>query len=95
MKTYEFKHDPGHGWLAVHLSELHDLGIADKISDYSYYNYKNDMVWLEEDCDMTHFFNAKGWDSSAFSDGTIKSKYVSRTTIRSMPRFHPEQKIIN
>ena len=28
--------DPGHAWLAVKTRELSELGIADKISQYSY-----------------------------------------------------------
>ena len=54
--TYDFYSDPGHGWLHVKLDELVELGIADKISGYSY--IKGNDVYLEEDCDMTHFMNA-------------------------------------
>jgi hypothetical protein len=49
-KTYVFHADPGHGWLAVKRAALHELGIADKVSSYSY--QKGDTVYLEEDCDM-------------------------------------------
>lgn len=41
--------DPGHGWLKVSKALLNKLGIADKISGYSY--QRNDMAYLEEDCD--------------------------------------------
>lgn len=42
--------DPGHGWGAVKRQVLADLGIADKITPYSY--QKGDTVYLEEDCDL-------------------------------------------
>lgn len=43
--------DPGHAWGKVKRKLLIDLGIADKISRYSYQN--NDNVFLEEDCDLS------------------------------------------
>jgi hypothetical protein len=54
--TYNFYSDPGHGWLNVKLDELKELGIADKISGYSY--QRGNDVYLEEDCDMSTFMNA-------------------------------------
>lgn len=48
IKLYE---DPGHGWGAVKRQVLIDLGIADKITPYSY--QKGDTVYLEEDCDLS------------------------------------------
>jgi len=53
---YYFYSDPGHGWLAVNYDELVELGIQDKISSYSY--VKGNTVYLEEDCDMSHFMDA-------------------------------------
>jgi hypothetical protein len=41
--------DPGHGWMKVSKALLVKLGIADKISGYSY--QRKDMAYLEEDCD--------------------------------------------
>lgn len=53
-----FSHsDAGHGWLAVKKEELVRLGIADKISSYSYERGKT--VYLEEDADATLFFETK------------------------------------
>ena len=48
--TLKFYSDPGHGWLAVKRELLNDLGIAAKVSYYSYERGKT--VYLEEDCDM-------------------------------------------
>lgn len=43
--------DPGHGWVAVKKSMLVELGIADKISIYSY--MKGNTAYLEEDNDAS------------------------------------------
>lgn len=48
--------DPGHGWLAVKLSDLKMLGIESKITGFSY--IKGQTAYLEEDCDMSTFINA-------------------------------------
>ena len=43
--------DPGHAWARVAKSKLVSLGIADKISTYSY--QKGENAFLEEDCDLS------------------------------------------
>jgi hypothetical protein len=48
--------DPAHGWFKVKISELHKLGIADKITHYSY--KRGEWAYLEEDCDAETLFNA-------------------------------------
>ncbi|MFY8211977.1 MAG: hypothetical protein ACOVLB_04865 [Candidatus Nanopelagicus sp.] len=48
--------DPGHGWARVSKNRLVQLGIADKISGYSYQNGTN--AFLEEDCDLSVLANA-------------------------------------
>ena len=50
-----FVEDAGHGWMQVLLSEIRILGIADKISSYSYHDKKSNFVYLEEDCDAPLF----------------------------------------
>ena len=42
--------DPGHAWARFPKAKLVSLGIADKISTYSYQNGSN--AFLEEDCDL-------------------------------------------
>lgn len=54
----EFHEDPGHGWLQVPMDMIHKLGIASKITGYSYQDKTN--VYLEEDCDLTTLFQALG-----------------------------------
>jgi hypothetical protein len=46
---FRFISDPGHGWLEVPISFVRAMGIASKVSQYSY--LKGDMAYLEEDCD--------------------------------------------
>jgi len=48
--------DPGHGWAAVKIKVLQDLGIADRISHYSYSRGKT--AYLEEDLDFAVLLNA-------------------------------------
>jgi hypothetical protein len=58
-----FHDDPGHGWLEVPTVLLDVLGLAQRISAYSYRS--GDTVFLEEDCDAVLFHEAAteaGWD---------------------------------
>ena len=52
MKTFTIivYNDPSHAWGKVKRKVLDNLGIADKVSSYSY-QYK-DNVYLEEDADL-------------------------------------------
>ena len=54
-KVYKFYSDAGHGWLCVSKKKLVKLGIADKVSGFSY--VRNDNVFLEEDVDAPLFLN--------------------------------------
>jgi hypothetical protein len=55
-----FHEDAGHGWLQVPKSIIQDMGIADKITPFSYQDQNN--FYLEEDCDMSLFLMAAGMD---------------------------------
>lgn len=48
--TLKFYTDPGHGWAAVKRQMLTDLGIADRITYFSY--QKGQTVYLEQHCDL-------------------------------------------
>lgn len=48
--------DPGHGWGAVKRTVLTDLGIANRVSTYSY--QRGQSVYLEEDCDLSLLMGA-------------------------------------
>jgi len=48
--------DPGHAWARIAKSKLVSLGIAEKISTYSY--QKGENAFLEEDCDLSVLMTA-------------------------------------
>lgn len=54
--TLKFYADPGHGWVAVKRKMLDELGIADKITSYSY--QKGKTAYLEEDLDLSTLLTA-------------------------------------
>lgn len=54
--TLNYYQDPGHGWIKIHKDWLTLLGIADKISHYSY--MRKNYAYLEEDCDLSLLFEA-------------------------------------
>jgi len=56
IKVFNYYSDPGHGWIKVPISLLEGLGIAGKVSRYSY--MRKGFGYLEEDCDASLFFNA-------------------------------------
>lgn len=77
--------DPGHGWLKVPTGYLDLLGIADKITGYSYISPCRQFAYLEEDVDFATFMNAaesKGWEVD------IEFTYVSgNCSIRRYQRY--------
>ena len=85
IKKY-FHSDSGHGWLAVKRSEVAKLGIADKISGFSY--QKGKTVYLEEDKDMATFKTAL---ETAGDQLEVKvAKIVKRSNIRGFSKFSVE-----
>jgi hypothetical protein len=65
----KFYSDSSHGWVAVKLALLVELGILEKVSAYSY--YRGLSAYLEEDCDMSLLVNAL---KEAGVDFVIESK---------------------
>jgi len=55
-ECYNFISDSGHGWLAVKKSHITELNLQDSISRFSY--VKNNIIYLEEDCDANKFIQA-------------------------------------
>lgn len=80
---YTFHSDAGHGWLEVRKRELEDLGIADKVSSYSY--VRGDKVYLEEDCDASLFINAL--DGKGIKPSIIYAAQEDESFIRSLRRY--------
>ena len=92
---YIFHEDPGHGWLEVPVSELLELGIINQISEFSYLSLDRKTAYLEEDCDLAVFFNAKKeTDSPIIFDNAnpkcnVKEKvYQTQSApLRNLPSF--------
>ena len=84
IKKY-FHSDSGHGWLAVKRTEVYNLGIADKITTFSY--QKGKTVYLEEDTDLTTFKTAL--ESTGVTLEIKEAKPVKRSNIRGFTRFTP------
>ena len=85
--TYVIYEDAGHAWVRVRTIELFALQIASDITPYSY--IKGQYAYLEEDCDLTTFFNAyhavKGHDPK-------HRTVVSRSSrVREYAHYTPEK----
>lgn len=88
---YQMIEDPGHAWLGVPVKELKELGIADKITAYSYLDRTNGIAWLEEDLDLATYARAK-WpnDTRAHLDANVRKQYVDQDArIRYLPDYQP------
>lgn len=77
--------DPGHAWGKVKRIVLHNLGIANNISSYSY--QRGEYVYLEEDCDLSTL-------CMALNERNTRVKFVEKRTdrdsrIRSYERYKP------
>jgi hypothetical protein len=83
-RTYTFTADPGHGWIHVSKAELRRLGIANRITSYSYMH--GEMAYLEEDCDFSTFAQAKRDHGEEFS---IDVRHVNSTPIRGYRSYSP------
>ena len=82
MKTrFKFYSDPSHGWVKVDRPILVSLGIIDKITPFSY--QRGDFVYLEEDQDLSTFFNA------------FFTKYGKDPILVHMPQSNNRSRIIN
>jgi hypothetical protein len=88
--TVVYHQDPGHGWMETTLAEVKRLGIADKISSYSYIdrscstNPDEFKVYLEEDRDAPLLVKAY---QAAGTPADIQSRYVESTGIRALRAY--------
>ena len=81
--TITIYNDPGHAWGKVRKDVLTNLGIADKITRYSY--QRGDYAYLEEDCDLTTL-------CMALNERDTRIKFVEKNStkdsrIRSYDRY--------
>jgi len=83
--TIQIFEDPGHGWGRVPRKRLQRLGIADRISSFSYQNGAN--AFLEEDCDLGVLITAlreRGYEIRFRTHHTNRS-----SKIRSFDTYRP------
>lgn len=85
MKSYKSYSDAGHGWLAVKIVELLELNILTRISSYSY--MKGKTAYLEEDCDVSLFFEVYR-DKHGEYPKIGHNSYNERSPIRSYDRYN-------
>lgn len=79
--TFKYYQDPGHGWIAVKIKILEQLGLAP--SDFSGYSYlRGKTIYLEEDDDASKFVEA--WISKFGIAPKLIGKHTNdRSPIRS------------
>jgi hypothetical protein len=82
LKLFYFT-DPGHGWVGVKIQTLRDLGIADRVSTYSY--QRGASAYLEEDCDLDLLFTA--CDAAGKKIELITKHTNNRSPIRSYATY--------
>ena len=98
MATATWVNDPGHGWLSMSIEDFVKLGIADKITSFSYIGYNR--VYLEEDCDAGTAIKAgfaspkkqvisRGYSSirtkTWYSESTLKKLLAFKTLMEMTP----------
>lgn len=86
MLKLKFYSDAGHGWMAVKMHVLQDLGIVERISPYSYVRGKT--AYLEEDGDLSTLMTALQDKNILFS---VTDKWCDRSPIRSYDRYNFNQ----
>ena len=79
--------DPGHGWVKVPAFLLHQLGVANDVSRYSYVHQGH--VYLEEDCDAPLVLNALHRRGVRY---TLNDNFHTngRSRIRGYDNYRPE-----
>jgi hypothetical protein len=85
MYSFTYYTDPGHGWVEVPLSLIHELGLTNKITPCSY--QRGDTVYLEEDCDAGELIAELKHRGLKYDIKVVNSDYDS--FIRSLRPYAP------
>lgn len=86
MSKFTKYNDPGHGWVGVGVSVLKSLGIADKISTFSYLSKNGITAFLEEDGDHALFHFAYRLKFGEFP--TYDEEHTNGDSfVRSLPHY--------
>jgi hypothetical protein len=81
--SLNYYQDGGHGWVKISIDKLKQLGIADKISRYSY--MRKNYAYLEEDCDLSTLYAAA---DKAGIEIRLKQYHTNKTSkIRSYDNY--------
>mgnify|MGYP001033138093 CR=1 FL=1 len=80
--------DPGHGWAKVPKSLLSELGVAEKITPFSY--MRGDYAYLEEDLDVTTLEKALKEAGIKYEFKVYTAKYRA-SRIRNYACYVPEE----
>jgi len=88
---FNYHTDPGHGWLAVKVKDAKAVGLD--VRDFTSCSYKSksgQTLYLEEDCDMTIFWEAwtKNYPGEVFWSHVRPCHTNKRHWVRSLPRIH-------
>jgi hypothetical protein len=86
MQTFTLYTDSGHAWLEVPRELLHELGIADEISEFS--RQRLDRVFLEEDSDLLRFTRSMGAACREFK--TLETYTAGNSFVRGLPPYQVE-----
>ena len=73
-RTFDYFADPGHGWVRVPRTVIHELGIQDDISICSM--ERGDYVFLECDADALLFVTA--WEAKHGSPPKLEEHHSNR-----------------
>ena len=84
-KVFTHFTDPAHGWIKVSKQLLKELGIATKITAYSY--QKGDYAYLEEDCDASLF--VEEYEKQTGQKIKTVTSYAHRSAIRNFQSYKP------
>ena len=80
--TLTHHNDPGHGWVEVPVALLHELGIADQVTPFSY--QRGDTAYLEEDVDAGTLCRALAERGITV---TWRDSYTQTCFVRSLPTY--------
>ena len=87
MKSFDWHYDNAHEWLEVDLNYLMIMGVANRISRFSYYSKEENKAYLEGDMDAGILYKAMGdqWNNDGASH--IDRGRHNWNPIRNMKRF--------
>lgn len=82
--TNKFYHDAAHGWLAVKMHVIRELGLDGKISKSSF--IKGQTIYLEEDIDMPLYIDAQ--KARGVTVNAVAIDHGKRSIVRNYNIYH-------